>query len=155
MIVLKIEGEKTFFGENINTSEEFIIDLCERIDNMYTIVMEEERKTRQLKYIMGFLRAFKNRLNRVCEKPYRIRDFKIISQNYSKKDMNDLIFKGEETFFGETITTPEEFINDFCNRIDILFEATMEEEQEMQRLTHLLTSLILLKDRLNRVCKKL
>ncbi len=58
---------------------------------------------------MGFLRAFKGRLNRVCENPYRISDFKIISQNYSQKDgcLSELVFEGEETLFEENIYTPQ------------------------------------------------
>ncbi|MFW9825577.1 MAG: hypothetical protein ACFFE4_21725 [Candidatus Thorarchaeota archaeon] len=150
-----IEGEKTFFGEPIDTAEDFIKDLYDRLDRMYTFTIQETNKSLQLRYIMGFLRGFKNRLNRVCEKSYKIYDFEIIGQNDNKKDMNDIIFEGEETFFGETITTPEEFIDDFCNRIDILFKAAMEEEQDMHRLTYSLTSLMVLNDRLNRVCKNI
>ena len=67
MIVLKIKGEETFFGEKINTSEEFIEDLCERINTVYSTVMEEDDKMHQLAYLMGFLTALKGRLNRVCE----------------------------------------------------------------------------------------
>lgn len=29
-----------------------------------------------------------------------------------------MIIKGEETFFGEVIKTPEEFIEDLCNRLN-------------------------------------
>jgi len=32
MIVLKIKGEETFFGERIDIPEEFIEDLCERVN---------------------------------------------------------------------------------------------------------------------------
>lgn len=155
MITLIIEGEKTFFGENINTTEEFIEDFCERIDKVYTIVIEEESKTQQLAYIIGFLRAFKGRLNRVCENQYRKFDFELINQKYTPKDRSELIFEGEETFSAEKINNPEEFIEDFCNRIDILYAAAMEEEQEMQRLAYLITSLTVLKGRLNRVCEKM
>lgn len=77
MIILIIEGKETFFGESINTPEEFIEDLCERIDKMYVIVMDEENRTHQLKYIVGFLRAFKGRLNRVCENPCKKLDYNI------------------------------------------------------------------------------
>lgn len=155
MNILKIEGEETFFGVSVSTPEEFIKDLCERIDKVYTIVIEEESKTHQLAYIIGFLRAFKGRLNRVCEKPYKIFDFKLIEQKYIQKDVNKLMFEGEETFSAEKINTPEEFIEDFCNRIDILYAAAMEEEHEMSRLAYLITSSIVLKGRLNRVCVKM
>ena len=64
---MKIKGEKTFFGEKINTLEEFIEDLCERINTVYGTVMEEDDKMHQLAYLMGFLTALKGRLNRVCE----------------------------------------------------------------------------------------
>ncbi|MFX1313452.1 MAG: hypothetical protein ACFFHD_12675 [Promethearchaeota archaeon] len=64
---MKIKGEETFFGEKINTPEEFIEDLCERINTVYSTVMEEEGKMHQLAYLIGFLTALKGRLNRVCE----------------------------------------------------------------------------------------
>lgn len=67
MIILKIKGEKTFFGEKINIPEEFIEDLCERINIIYRTVMEEDDKMHQLLYLIGFLTALKGRLNRVCE----------------------------------------------------------------------------------------
>ena len=63
-----IDEEETFFGEYINTPEEFIEDLCERIDNVYAIVMEEESKMHQLAYLIYFLTALKGRLNQVIEK---------------------------------------------------------------------------------------
>ncbi|MFX1258480.1 MAG: hypothetical protein ACFFAN_11510 [Promethearchaeota archaeon] len=69
--------------------------------------------------------------------------------------MNELIYGDEETFFGENINTSEEFIKDFSDRIDILYETAMEEEEEMPRLAYLITSLIVLKDRLNRLCERL
>ena len=68
MIVLKIIEEKTFFGEDLNTPEEFIEDLCDRINMVYSTVMDEEDKMHQLAYLIGFLTALKGRLNRVCEK---------------------------------------------------------------------------------------
>jgi hypothetical protein len=154
VIVLIIEDEKTFFGESINTPDEFMIDLCERIDKVYNIVMDEENRALQLRYITGFIRAFKNRLNRVCERPYNKLDIKIINQKYTQIDESKLIFEGEMTFFAESINNPEEFLEDFCNRIDTVVESAMEEEDEMPRLAYLIGSLIGLKSRLNRVCGK-
>ena len=44
VIVLKIKGEETFFGEIIETLEEFIEDLCERVDTVYSTAMDEDDK---------------------------------------------------------------------------------------------------------------
>ncbi|MGB5910876.1 MAG: hypothetical protein WBH31_06765 [Promethearchaeia archaeon] len=55
-------------GENINTPEEFIEDLCDRINEFYSIVMQEEDKKNQPAHLIGFLAAFKGRLNRAYEK---------------------------------------------------------------------------------------
>jgi len=68
VIGLNIKGEETFFGEIIETPEEFIEDLCERIDTVYNTAMDEENKMTQLAYLIGFITALKGRLNRVCEK---------------------------------------------------------------------------------------
>jgi len=59
VIVLKIKGEETFFGESIDIPEEFIEDLCERVNIAYSTLMEEEDKMNQLAYITTFLIAFK------------------------------------------------------------------------------------------------
>ena len=67
-IVLKIKGEEAFFGEIIDASEEFIEELCERINTVYSTMMEEGDKMNQLAFITTFLISFKGRLNRVCEK---------------------------------------------------------------------------------------
>jgi len=67
VIGLRLDGEETFFGENINTQEEFIEDLCERVNTVYSTAMDEEDKMQQLAYLNGFLTALKGRLNRVCE----------------------------------------------------------------------------------------
>ena len=67
MIGLRLDGEETFFGENINTQEEFIEDLCERVNTVYSTAMEEDDKMNQLAYITTFLIVFKCRLNRACE----------------------------------------------------------------------------------------
>ena len=67
MICLKIKEEESFHGEIIETPEEFIEDLCERVNIAYSTMMEEEDKMNQLAFITTFLIAFKGRLNRVCE----------------------------------------------------------------------------------------
>ncbi len=68
MIGLRLTGEETFFGESIETPEEFIEDLCERVNTVYSTAMDEEDKMQQLAYLIGFLTALKGRLNRACEK---------------------------------------------------------------------------------------
>jgi len=65
---LKLNEEESFHGEIIKTPEEFIEDLCERVNIAYSTMMEEEDKINQLAFITTFLLAFKGRLNRVCEK---------------------------------------------------------------------------------------
>jgi len=67
VIVLKIKGEETFFGESIDTPEEFVEDLCDRVNTVYSTTMDEDDKMNQLAYLIGFLTALKGRLNRVCE----------------------------------------------------------------------------------------
>ena len=67
MIGLRLDGEETFFGESIDTPEEFIEDLCERVNIAYSTMLEEDDKMNQLAFITTFLIAFKGRLNRVCE----------------------------------------------------------------------------------------
>jgi len=68
VIRLKLNEEESFHGEIIKTPEEFIEDLCERVNIAYSTMMEEEDKINQLAFITTFLLAFKGRLNRVCEK---------------------------------------------------------------------------------------
>ena len=67
MIGLRLNGEETFFGESIETPEEFIEDLCERVNTVYSTAMDEGEKMQQLAYLIGFITALKGRLNRVCE----------------------------------------------------------------------------------------
>ena len=64
MIGLRLDGEETFFGESIDIPEEFIEDLCERVDTVYSTAMGEEDKMQQLAYLIGFITALKGRLNR-------------------------------------------------------------------------------------------
>ena len=61
----KIKGEEPFFGEKIKTQEEFIEDLCDRVNTVYSTAMDEDDKMNQLAYLIGFLTALKGRLNRV------------------------------------------------------------------------------------------
>ncbi len=82
--------------------------------------MEVESKTGQLACIMGFLRGLKGRLNRVHDGSF---DSKLSIDRGC-----ELRFEGEETFFAEKISTSEEFITDFRNRIDIVYATAMEEE---------------------------
>ncbi len=65
---LKLNEEESFHGESIETPEEFIEDLCERINSVYSTARDEENKMNQLAYLIGFLTALKGRLNRVSEK---------------------------------------------------------------------------------------
>jgi len=67
VIGLKLKEEESFHGEIIETPEQFIEDLCERLNIAYSTLMEEEDKMNRLAYITTFLIAFKGRLNRVCE----------------------------------------------------------------------------------------
>lgn len=67
MVGLRLDGEETFFGESIDTPEEFVEDLCERVNTVYSTAMDEDDKMKQLAYLIGFLTALKGRLNRVCE----------------------------------------------------------------------------------------
>ena len=67
MIGLRFDGEETFIGESIESPEEFIEDLCDRVNTVCNTAMEEDDKMNQLAYLIGFLTALKGRLNRVCE----------------------------------------------------------------------------------------
>ena len=67
MIGLKLIEEESFHGEIIEILEEFIEDLCERVNIAYSTMIEEDHKMNQLAFITTFLIAFKGRLNRVCE----------------------------------------------------------------------------------------
>ena len=63
-------------------------------------------------------------------------------KKYSQKDVSELTFAGEETYLGESINSPEKFIEDICNIIDVVFGSAMEEEQEMVRLAYLIGALL-------------
>ena len=64
---MKLNEEESFHGEIIETPEEFIEDVCERVNIAYSTMMEEDDKMAQLAFITTFLIAIKGRLNRVCE----------------------------------------------------------------------------------------
>ena len=65
---MKIINEKTFWGEDISTPEEFIEDICNRLNTVYNTVMEEDDKMSQLAYLIGAITGITGRLNRVCER---------------------------------------------------------------------------------------
>ncbi|TFG30241.1 MAG: hypothetical protein EU532_01260 [Promethearchaeota archaeon] len=65
---MRIKGEETLDGELIKTPEQFIEDLCNRINVLHNTMMDEENKELQLAYLIGFLKVFAGRLNRVCER---------------------------------------------------------------------------------------
>ena len=65
MIGLKLNEEESFHGEIIKIPEEFIEDLCERVNIAYSTMMEEEDRMNQLAYLIGFHTALKGRVNRV------------------------------------------------------------------------------------------
>ena len=67
VISLKLNEEESFHGEIIKTHEEFIEDLCESVNIVYSTAMDEDDKMNQLAYLIGFLTALKGRLNRVCK----------------------------------------------------------------------------------------
>jgi hypothetical protein len=79
VIGLRLDGEETFFGESIETPEEFIEDLCERVNTVHSTAMDEEDKMLQLSYLIGFITALKGRLNRACENISKLTCFMIKS----------------------------------------------------------------------------
>ena len=142
--LLIIEGETTLFGEKIHTLDEFILDLCQRIDKACPVFMAGEGNPQQLAYLCGFFSGFLNRLNRMWEK--------IDSELFLPRYRGKLNFKREETFQGEKIHAPDQFIEDFRFRLEFALTSAMEEKDEMARLSYLIGSLIGLKSILNRTC---
>ncbi|KKL55743.1 hypothetical protein LCGC14_2252360 [marine sediment metagenome] len=65
---MNIIGEKTLRGKTIRTPSEFIEDLSDRINGITVKILEVEDEKMQLRMALGFLKAFKGRLDRVCEK---------------------------------------------------------------------------------------
>ena len=74
-----------------------------------------------------------------------------------------MIIEGVKTLFGKKIKTPEEFIEDLCDRITHIYNLAMEENlgdevldeknTEIQ-LSYILGALNGLANRLNRVCER-
>lgn len=74
-----------------------------------------------------------------------------------------MIIEGEKTLFGKKIKTPEEFIEDLCDRITRIYNLAMEEnlgdevlnEKNIEiQLSYLQGALGGLANRLNRVCER-
>ena len=65
---VSIEGEKTFFGEDINTLQEFITDLRDRVNNARNKAKEAPSDEVLSTYLTGFVDGIATRLNRVCGK---------------------------------------------------------------------------------------
>ena len=61
----------------------------------------------------------------------------------------------EESFHGEIIKPPEEFIEDLSERVNIAYNTMVEEDDKMSQLAFITTFLIAFKGRLNRVCEKI
>jgi hypothetical protein len=65
---MRIKGERTIFGEEINTPAQFIEDLCDRLNGVFNQVLEFGDETLQVGMLIGFLRGLIERVNRVCER---------------------------------------------------------------------------------------
>lgn len=65
---MKIKGEKTILGQDIKTPEQFIEDICDRINGVFGKIQEFEDENIQLGVLLGFLDGLSERLNRVCER---------------------------------------------------------------------------------------
>ena len=65
---MKIKGELTFSGEKIKTPEEFIEDLCNRINGFTSKIIHVNEPEIELMMVKGFIDGISNRLNRVCER---------------------------------------------------------------------------------------
>ncbi len=65
---MKINGEKTILGIDIKTAEQFIEDVCDRINGVFEKLEEFEDETMQLGILIGFMNGLAGRLNRVCER---------------------------------------------------------------------------------------
>ncbi len=63
-----IKGEKTITGEPIKKAEDFIEDLCDRINGFIPKLDQMDGPQMQLMMCRGFLDGFTSRLNRVCER---------------------------------------------------------------------------------------
>ncbi|MFW9969006.1 MAG: hypothetical protein ACFFDF_02320 [Candidatus Odinarchaeota archaeon] len=58
----------------------------------------------------------------------------------------------EKNFWGEDIKTPEEIIEDLCDRLNTVYNTVMEEEDKMQQLAYLIGAITGITGRLSRVC---
>ena len=65
---MKIKEEKTILGHDIKTPEQFIEDICDRINGVFGKLQEFEDEMIQLGILIGFLNGLYARLNRVCER---------------------------------------------------------------------------------------
>lgn len=65
---MKIKGEKTILGKDIKTPEQFIEDICDRINGVFSKTQEFEDEQILVGMLMGFLNGLSVRLNRVCER---------------------------------------------------------------------------------------
>ena len=64
---MKIKGERTYNNEEINTPEQFIEDLCNRINGFTSKIPNIHEPEMELMMLKGFIEGISNRLNRVCE----------------------------------------------------------------------------------------
>jgi len=64
---MKINGEKTIFGGNIKTPEQFIEDLYKRVSSTFNKYLEVRDEEFQINLLAGFVSGLMNRLKRVCE----------------------------------------------------------------------------------------
>ncbi len=62
--------------------------------------------------------------------------------------------KGEKTFTGNNIKTPEQFIEDLSDRINGVIEKIMEFEDDKIQLAMLMGFLNGFRGRINRVCER-
>ncbi len=65
---MKINGEKTILGKDIKTVEQFIEDVCDRINGVFGKIEEFDDETIQFGILLGFINGLAGRLNRVCER---------------------------------------------------------------------------------------
>ena len=65
---MRIEGEKTIFGKDIKSLEQFIEDICDRVNGVFGKVEDFEDERMQLGMLLGFVNGLAGRLNRVCER---------------------------------------------------------------------------------------
>jgi len=64
---MKITGEKTIFGGDIKSPEQFIEDLYKRVSSTFNKFLEERNEEFQINLLAGFIFGLMTRLKRVCE----------------------------------------------------------------------------------------